>query len=292
MATPLVPVFSIEAFGKRTTDFYANTFSDHLRNHHFIQKVHKHDFYITVLFTKGTGTHEIDFSTYAVKPGRVFFLSPGQIHNWKFSNNIEGMIFFHSAAFFELHIAGKNMHDFAFFNSINNLPYVDADKKVVQQLLVNMGQMTREYYERNILWAEKCAALILMTYAEFARVYKPAKKLTLQTGYLEKFRKFESLVDVSYKQIRSPFAYAEMMHMTEKHLNRICRQCINKTTGDVITERVLLEAKRLFTHKSATVSGVADELGFEDKAYFSRLFKKWEGLKPMEFIKKHREFLE
>ncbi|HLP13917.1 MAG TPA: helix-turn-helix transcriptional regulator [Flavobacteriales bacterium] len=288
MAKLRVPVFSIEAFGRHTADFYANTFSDHLRNHHFIKKVHKHDFYITVLFTKGTGTHEIDFSNYPVKPGRVFFLSPGQMHNWKFSNDIEGLIFFHSAAFFELYFPGKSIRDFAFFSSVNTIPYIDLDKKSMSGISGAMRSILEEYTLRYSMWTEKAAALMLLTYVDLGRIYKSTKKVNSSSGYLDKFRKFEALVDSYYKKTKSPLAYAEMMSMTEKHLNRICRECVNKTTGQIISERVLMEAKRLLTHKSASVSGVADELGFDDKAYFSRLFRKHEGLTAMAFSKKYR----
>lgn len=67
----------------------------HLKSSHkHIEKPHRHDFYVTVLFTHGSGVHEIDFQSYDVQPGSLFFLSPGQIHSWELSDDTEGYIFF------------------------------------------------------------------------------------------------------------------------------------------------------------------------------------------------------
>ena len=78
------------------------------------------------------------------------------------------------------------------------------------------------------------------------------------------------------------------MAMSEKHLNRISKACLNKTTTDLITDRIILEAKRELTHSNLTVREIADKLGYFDNSYFARLFKKKSGQTPIEFIKKNR----
>jgi AraC family transcriptional activator of pobA len=55
----------------------------------------------------------------------------------------------------------------------------------------------------------------------------------------------------------------------------------------VIRDRVLLEAKRLLTNADMTAAEIAYELNFEDNSYFSRFFKKYEGVGPDEFRKRH-----
>ena len=85
-----ISVLHIDLFqsGKNTSDFYFNTMKDHLvSSHKHIEKPHRHDFYVTVLFTKGKGIHEIDFQKYEVSEGSIFFLSPGQVHSWELSED-------------------------------------------------------------------------------------------------------------------------------------------------------------------------------------------------------------
>ncbi|MDP5045260.1 MAG: AraC family ligand binding domain-containing protein, partial [Leeuwenhoekiella sp.] len=75
-----IPVLQIEAFDHNfnASELYANDFAKHIRvNEKLVHKPHTHNFYLCVIFTEGTGTHEIDFTQYAIVPGSVFFLNPG-----------------------------------------------------------------------------------------------------------------------------------------------------------------------------------------------------------------------
>jgi YesN/AraC family two-component response regulator len=63
---------------------------------------------------------------------------------------------------------------------------------------------------------------------------------------------------------------------------------VNKTTTDIILERVFLEAKRELMAQKFSFSAIAADLGYADYAYFSRLFKKKCGETPSEFLQRYR----
>ena len=116
--------------GKAQKDFYVNKIPPHiLENHSNITRPHKHNSYLTILFTKGSGRHEIDFNSYEIKPGSLFLLPPGKTHHWELSEDIDGYIFSHTANFYDLHYSHNRMHQFPFFYSIQNTPYIALDKK-------------------------------------------------------------------------------------------------------------------------------------------------------------------
>ena len=48
--------------------------------------------------------------------------------------------------------------------------------------------------------------------------------------------------------------YADALNITTKHLNRVTRATINKTTSEFILDRVILEAKRLIVHSNNSLS--------------------------------------
>ena len=58
-----------------------------------------------------------------------------------------------------------------------------------------------------------------------------------------------------------------------------------KKAGDLIRDRVLLEAKRLLTNADMSVTEIAYDLNFQDNSYFNRFFKKNVGVTPDEFRK-------
>ena len=96
------------------------------------------------------------------------------------------------------------------------------------------------------------------------------------------------MLDKHFKEIKYPKDYAELMHLSDKHLNRICKTCLGKTTSEVIIDRIVLEAKRMLVFSRFTVSQVAAELGYSNYAYFFHLFKKRTGKTPLEFMNEFR----
>ncbi|WP_435522608.1 helix-turn-helix domain-containing protein [Chryseobacterium indoltheticum] len=63
------------------------------------------------------------------------------------------------------------------------------------------------------------------------------------------------------------------MNQTPASLARITKSHFNKTLSDLITERIIIEAKRELYLTDKTIKEIAYELGYEDEYYFSRLLK-------------------
>ena len=87
-------------------------------------------------------------------------------------------------------------------------------------------------------------------------------------------RQFYVLVDNHYKEKKQVQEYADLLHRSPKTLTNLFASYGLPSPLRIIHERLLTEAKRLllYTHKSA--KEIADILGFEDLAAFSRFYKK------------------
>lgn len=59
-----------------------------------IEWPHSHSFYSFVWFTQGSGYYVIDSEEYEIKPQRVFYIAPKQVHNWSLYDNTQGYIIF------------------------------------------------------------------------------------------------------------------------------------------------------------------------------------------------------
>jgi AraC family transcriptional activator of pobA len=288
-----LPIYNINDFTHLPSEeaFYTNDFISHLKDHHFINTPHKHDFYLTIFFTKGSGIHEIDFNVYDIKPGSIFLLSPGQTHHWKLSNDIDGYVFFHSKAFFNIHFNTQQLHDFPFLGSIYNSPVLYLSTATHKAIEPYFKEIITEYHQDKAMKYPKLCSLINLIYIELKRSYNPIQASNiLNQHYLDKIKTFEALVNIHFKTEKSPKAYAAMMHITAKHLNRIAKESLNKTTSDIITDRIVLEAKRLLVQAHLSVAQIANELGYLDNAYFSRLFRKKCNETPLAFLSKKSKF--
>lgn len=285
-----LPVFRIGHFQHEEPQhrFYANTLREHLTKHHFIQVPHKHDFYLAILFTKGSGTHEVDFSSYPVKPGYAFLLQPGQTHHWILSDDVDGYIFFHTRAFYDEAFSGATIRQFPFFQSVYSKPLIKLNAEALTSLSRLFREILAEERAQQPFREQKVLALINCAYILLSRVDELPEQMTRDTGHLGRMRELEDLIDTHFKDLKYARDYAALMNMTEKHLNRLCKTNLNTTAGQLIADRIVLEARRLLVQAQLPVNRVADALGFSDPSYFSRLFKKQTGETPLAFAARYR----
>ena len=293
----ILPILNIDQFDftQQKGHFYANKFSKHLATYHAsITKPHKHDFYLVVLFTQGTGIHEIDFNAYPISAGALFLLRPGQTHHWNLSSDIEGYIFFHTREFYNLLFPNRDIDDYPVFNSNYNSPLIQLNQNQLNQNQLNnftdrFKQLHDEYEDKLWLKGQRLSLLVDLIYVDLARIYQKTDSTSIQGNKSKSDRllKLENEIDRHYKTQKRAKDYAATLNVSIKHLNKNVAMALGKTTSDLIHDRILLEAKRLLIHGKATVQEIAYELGYEDASYFARFFKKKTGYSPSDFAQKY-----
>lgn len=272
-------------------DFYINNLREHIhQNKTKITKPHKHNSYLCVLFTKGIGTHEIDFNTYVVKPGSLFIIAPGKTHHWELSDDIDGFIFTHTKDFYDLHYSHNRIANFPFFQSVQNSPLLELEANQTIEIISIFESMLSEYQNQEILKHQVLISYSDIMYAKLSRIYlkDETEQIVNHSLYSLKFNELEKLIENHFIEEKSPSRYASMMNITPKHLNRITQSVIGKTTSEIILDRIILEAKRIMLHTTKSFSEIAIGLGYEDYAYFSRLFKQKTGFTPSQFLKSYQ----
>ena len=270
--------------------FYANEFSVHLRTHHAnIIKPHKHDFYLVVLFTKGEGYHEIDFQRFSIEPGSVFFMKPEQTHHWEFTEEPEGVVFFHSREFYQLNTSNILIDNYPIYASIYNNPHLLLSSYKTKSIEFLFNEVLSEYKQRKPFQERKISSLIDQIYIETSREFieQNIKDLQESSSISSWFNQLTDLIEVHYKTEHSPQFYAEQLNITVKHLNKTIRNSVDKTTTQLIQDRIMLEAKRLLIQDQLSIKEISYELGIFDSSYFTRLFKKKCLLTPKQFSSKY-----
>jgi len=77
--------------------------------------------------------------------------------------------------------------------------------------------------------------------------------------------------------------YADKMNMSERNLNIICKNNFQKSVSEIIETRKLIEAKNLLIHTNKSVSEIGYDLGYNEKSYFTRVFRNKLSVTPTEF---------
>ena len=278
------PIYPIERFNCNSVheDLYINTLEQHLEHYSFVDKPHRHNSFVLVFFTEGSGTHEIDFDVFNVQPGSLFFLQAGQVHHWSLSGVVTGFVVFYTQEMFNLYFGQKNITMYSFYSSLNTIPELILDSKGIKTVLPYFESLILENHWQQQYKQDKIMNLLDCIHIEIARNYHVSKRHEVHS-YNAKIKAFEILLEQNFKTDKAPLNYASNLAITLKHLNRICNEILQKTTTDVITDRVMLEAKRMLLDKEFTINEIALRLGYSDFSYFSRLFKKKTGLTPTHF---------
>ena len=284
MAKEQLPIYKIEDYKTRKRSsrfFYLSGLAEHLQEHKFIQRPHKHDFYIVMLVTQGTGSHTIDFRDYPVQAGIVFFLTPGQVHSWQLSDDADGFILFFTQ---EYYLEQKKLYQYPYFATLSDntpLPVPEAEQ---EQLLHVIYHMQQEYQQQLVMKDDVLRDYLDILLVKLLRVHNAQGHTTAPSpAALPELLQLQRLIDLHYKEHQPVSFYADKLNTSSKHLNEVCKKSLGKTTTQLIQERLVLEAKRLLTHSALSIKQVAAETGFFEISYFFRFFKKHTGQTPEQF---------
>jgi len=73
------------------------------------------------------------------------------------------------------------------------------------------------------------------------------------------------------------------LNISANALAKITKKHFNKTLTDLISERIIIEAKRELYLTNKAVKEIAYELGYADEYYFSRFFKNNADISPQAY---------
>lgn len=105
----------------------------------------------------------------------------------------------------------------------------------------------------------------------------------LEESQIDTIRKFNTLVDLCFREKKHVSDYADLLFKSPKTLSNLFAKYNQKTPLEIIHERIVLEGKRLLIYTDKSAKEIAFELGFHDPVSFHRLFKKVSGKTPGEF---------
>jgi AraC family transcriptional regulator, transcriptional activator of pobA len=105
-------------------------------------------------------------------------------------------------------------------------------------------------------------------------------KYTSAVGITHRFR------DLLFRHVTTKHLvteYAALLNISPNHLNKSVKAITGKSPTKWIDEAIVLEAKVLLYQSDLSIGEIAAAIGLYDPSYFSRLFRKFEGVSPLQF---------
>lgn len=290
MTKQLYPTFDINSLAaNKLSDEMLNVdhFSLYLSQNPHLKVLHKHSFFHLVYFTEGSGHHIIDFESFPVQRGMIYFMHPGQVHQWNFEGEVDGFIINFSPQFFSRYLtSGDVTGRFSFFGGdvSGQVIVLDEIQQSDVEALFKWILQEKERAERQ--YPLMIASLLIRLFVTVQRSIPEAVHSVARPNHnVVVFRNFQALIEQHFLELKLPKDYAALLHITPGQLNAVCKEQSDTSAGELIRRRIILEAKRLLINLELSVSHIALELNFPDASYFVKFFKKYVGLTPDAFRK-------
>jgi len=282
-----IPVYNIEqlaAFSTEKTSIGVKRLEQGFRNKQNIRSSHRHSFYQIIWVTQGHGTHLIDFNSYPIEPSTLYFLSPGQVHEWKLTEDAFGYIIAFTNELFSSSLQDKSLlSELPYFYIVNTQPllWVGDEQAAVFN---NIIQRIESEYQASLVDREAMlSAYLRILLIEAKRIYCPTQTTYIVASSVLITKQFLLLLEENFLTQTFVSEYAKLLGITANYLNETVKRTTGKTAGELIRARLLLEAKRLLIHSELSISEIAHDLNFEDPSYFGRFFKRYAHCSPSDF---------
>jgi AraC-like DNA-binding protein len=172
---------------------------------------------------------------------------------------------------------------FIFFGPSSTM-FVKLDDEHIEKMQKLLDLFIEEYESEEDIKGEMLRMLLVRLIIQTTRL---AKKQYLDKSEIveEKFnllRQYNVLVEIHFRKERQVQFYAGLLNKSPKTISNIFSLYSKKTPLQIIQERVITEAKRLFYYTDKSVKEIADDLGFEDVTHISKFFKNFTTKTPTE----------
>ena len=255
-----------------------------LHDWHISNHTHRGLFQVLFLFS-GHVSASVDGAVWDRDGPTAITIHPSVVHGFAFSQEAQGYVLTldQQVVFAQAGTEGDVFSSlFVQALAIDLAPALEARERI-EGLLKNLtaeASWPRFGHTLMLEWLARSALLLLVrVHAENRAAGQAAH------GEFALFSRFRAEVERNFRQQWQVCQYAEALRVSPTRLNRLCLKVAGKSAFEIGQDRLILEACRKLTYAPSSIASIGYELGFQDPAYFSRLFKKRVGRTPKQFRK-------
>lgn len=242
---------------------------------------HNHNFEELLIGIEGELEHFIDFKSERLSAPFASFVTKGKLHRVK-PHSQNGKCQIWVLRFKSEFIAETTFELYSYYHDHANI-MMQSDRcfKRLVILCELMYQEMQHYPPDFAVVRHLLSALFTMIESERKKIEPSDNKLQKTQNIT--FKNFLKILEENFHRPEGVEFYADKLFMSTRNLNLICQHILQKSVSEIIETRKLIEAKNLLIHTDKSVSEIGFELGYAEKAYFTKVFKKKSGQTPTEF---------
>ena len=251
----------------------------------FIQR----DFFKICYFTGHTKIH-LGNDTMEIRKRGLFFGNPQIPYKWEYLEpNQQGYFAIFTPRFFD---GFGHIFDYPVFRK-GGQPLYSLDNIQEKTIESIFDAMVEESHSRYPYKHDVIRGLLQQLIHLAQKTLPPVSANHVKSGSAKLLHDFHQILESQFPILskndvltwRSPMALADKLSVHVNYLNRVVKQCSGRTTTQYISDRLLLESKRLLATTHWSIAEIADVLDFREPPHFINFFKKGYGKTPAAYRK-------
>ena len=254
-------------------------------NNSYFDHIQRNNYFTLIFITSGEGLARVDLCDYSFQENTLFAFYPYQPFMLLSKGPLMGIAIQFHHDFFCIYRHHKEIaNNGLLFNNIYEQPFVCINKSCKNTILNIIEQIANELKTQEFRNDEVLVSYmkILLVMATRIKLEQQSLQDTNSSNSKHQFliQNLKNAIEDNFRLKHSASDYADILNLTPASLARITKNHFNKTPSDLITERIIIEAKRELYLTDKTIKEIAYELGYEDEYYFSRVFKSKTDISP------------
>jgi AraC family transcriptional activator of pobA len=253
----------------------------------------RRDFYKICLVTRAEGLFTYGDAVYHVKDNSVTFTNPMVPYSWEhISTGETGYFCLFTEEFINHQLKAESLAGSSLFRVSGNPVWVPDEGTVrflcgiFEKMLMEMKSIYVNKYDLLRSYVQIIIHEALKDQAPGQGLPSGASSARLSDSFLQLL---ESQFPIASPQhpigLRDAHEFADRLAVHTNHLNRALKETTGKTTTELISERLIREAKALLLHSNWNITEIGYGLGFDHASNFNIFFKKGSGVTPNQFRK-------
>ena len=276
------------------TDFYLDTFTNdrsfpffaQLGGHDEPLYMHTHvDFAELTLITDGSARHVVGGDSYPISSGEVFVIHQRVVHGYEETDKLR----LYNIMFDPRLLPDSDISESAGFKALFSperasrsfSSHLSLDSRDLESVAHLFRRIYREYSEKRVGWKTAVQGDFLKLTVVLSRLYD-FDRVKGDHG-MEKIAGAAAYIERNYAENISVAKLAEMSNYSVRQFIRLFKKAFGCIPTEYIANLRMQKARELLRGKAASITDIALFCGYGDSNYFSRIFRKYNGMTPSEY---------
>jgi AraC family transcriptional activator of pobA len=248
-----------------------------------VREPHRHDYHELIWVRAGSGQHRIDGAPVPVRPGTVTLIGRGAVHVFEHADGLTAAVLRFGD---ELLLGGERRVAPGWLlagRGGRTVPVPPGEAGALEGALRAVAAEAERPPDARTADLERHLVSAVLLWVE--RWYDAARTERRDAGDadVQLHRRFAEQLERDFRAHHDAAHYADALAVPPAALSRALAEVTGRSTKELVTDRVMLEAARLLRFTDGSVGEIAHAVGFTDPLYFSRAFKRHAGAAPMAY---------